>query len=60
MKNWSENFSRASGAQKKGFAIFSPAAGFFVMEALKNAKKPLKTAKNVNFLKKVTSFEKLV
>ena len=29
MKNWSENFSRASGAQKKGFPNFSPAAGFF-------------------------------
>ena len=35
MKNWSKNFSRASGAQKKGF-----------VEALKTAKKPLKTAKN--------------
>ena len=29
MKNGSENFSRASGAQKKGFPNFSPAAGFF-------------------------------
>ena len=29
MKNWSENFSRASGAQKKGFTNFSPAPGFF-------------------------------
>ena len=29
IKNWSENFSRTSGAQKKGFANFSPAAGFF-------------------------------
>ena len=41
-----ENFSRASGVQKKGFPNFSPAAGFFVVEALKTAKKPLKTAKN--------------
>ena len=39
MKNWLENFSRASGAQKKVFPNFSPAAGFFVMEALKTAKK---------------------
>ena len=46
MKNWSENFSRASGAQKKGFPNFSPAPGFFLLEALKIAKKPLKTAKN--------------
>ena len=29
MKIRSENFSRASGAQKKGFPNFSPAAGFF-------------------------------
>ena len=29
MKIWSENFSCASGAQKKGFPNFSPAAGFF-------------------------------
>ena len=29
MKIWSENFPRASGTQKKGFANFSPAAGFF-------------------------------
>ena len=36
MKIWSENFLRASGAQKKGFANFSPAPGFFVVETLKN------------------------
>ena len=36
MKIRSENFSRASGVQKKGFPNFSPAAGFFVVEALEN------------------------
>ena len=65
----SENFSVASGAQKKGFPNFLPAAAFFIVEALKTAKKPLKFPKNVNFLKKGTSkffrlrrpfFEKLV
>ena len=35
MKNWSENFLHAGGAQKKGFPNFSPAAGFFVVETLK-------------------------
>ena len=29
MKIWSENFSRASGVQKKGFPNFLPAAAFF-------------------------------
>ena len=47
MKKSSENFWRASGAQKKGFPNFSPAAGFF---SLWRHWKPLKPLKNVNFL----------
>ena len=46
MKNWSENFSRASGAQKKDSQIFRLRQAFYVVEALKTAKKPLKTTKN--------------
>ena len=48
MKIWSENFSRGSGAQnkKRGSQIFRLRRAFFVVEALKTAKKPFKTAKN--------------
>ena len=46
MKNWLENFSRASGVQKRGSQIFRLRRAFFVVEALKTAKKPFKTAKN--------------
>ena len=55
MKNWAENFSHASGAQKRGSQIFRLWRAFFVVEALKTAKKPLNFPKNVNFLKKGTS-----
>ena len=48
MKIWLENFSRASGAQKKGFPNFSPAVGFF---SLWRHRKPLKLLITVNFLK---------
>ena len=36
----------APGAQKRGSQIFRLRRAFFVVEALKTAKKPLKTAKN--------------
>ena len=53
MKIRSENFSRASGAQKKGFPNFSPAAGFFSLwrhwKPLKTVKKPLKPLKTLIF-----------
>ena len=52
MKIWSENFSHASGAQKKGFTNFSPAAGFFRCGGIE---KPLETVK---FSKKPSIFEK--
>ena len=44
MKIRSENFSRAS--KKRGSQIFRLWRAFFVVEALKTAKEPLKTAKN--------------
>ena len=56
MKIWSENFLRASGAQKKGSQIFRLRRAFFVVEALKTAKKPLKTAKNRKIFLKTTIF----
>ena len=43
MKIWSENFLRAYSAQKRGSQIFHLRRAFFVVEALKAAKKPLKT-----------------
>ena len=51
MKKSSENFWRASGAQKKGFPNFSPAAAFFSSWRHWKPLKLLKTAK----LKKIHS-----
>ena len=45
MKNWSKNFSHSSSLQKKGFPNFLLRRPFFVMEALKTTKNPLKTVK---------------
>ena len=56
MKIWSENFSRASGAQKRDSQIFRLCRAFFVVEALKTAKKPLKTAKNRKIFLKTSIF----
>ena len=44
MKIWSEKFFRAS-RKKRSFQIFRLRRAFFVVEPLKTAKKPLKTAK---------------
>ena len=52
MKKSSENFWRASGAQKKGFPNFSPAAAFFRYRGTEKPLKIVKFSKNVNFLKK--------
>ena len=63
MKKWSDEneklvgkFLRASGAQKKGFPNFLLAAAFFVVEALKTAKKLLKTSKNRYIFQKTSIF----
>ena len=62
MKIRSENFSRASGAQKKGFPNFSPAAAFFSSwrhwKSLKTIRKPLKTVNFSNFFPKTVKFLK--
>ena len=54
MKNRSEIFCAPPARKKRGSQIFRLRRAFFVVEALKTARKPLKTAKNCYIFQKTS------